>query len=166
MLRDVTAILGDILIDQMDLDTQRVWAFNQGKIQPKDTGLWIVIEYLASKPIATNKSFSTDASLNTIETIVTNTEEMYSIHVFSKDNTARQRKEEVLNALASTFSVSQQELNSFKIAKVVQRINNASYLDGSAILNRFVIDTKVLAWYKTTRIIDYYDRFPATIITN
>ncbi len=166
MLREPIAIIGDILINQMGLDSQRIWAFNQSKVQPKDGGIWIVIEYLASKPIATNRSFSTDDDLNYVETIVTNTEEMYSIHVFSQDNSARQRKEEVLNALASSFSVYQQEINSFKIAKVVQRINNASYLDGSAMLNRFVIDTKILAWYKTTKIIDYYNQFPTTIITN
>ena len=162
MLEEPIAILIDIIKTQMGLDQQQIWQFNSGKVIPNTSGLFIVVEYLASKPYSTTSEYQMN-DLDQYEEITTvRTQEMYSISIFSKDLSARRRKEEILTALASVYALQKQELYGFKIARVAERINNVSVQDGGSMLNRFVIDTKVLAWYKTTKTIDYYDRYPTS----
>jgi hypothetical protein len=85
------------------------------------------------------------------------TREEYLINVISKNDEARQRKEEVILSINSNFSKNKQELYQFKIANLSNSFLNVSELEGAGIVNRFAINISVLAYYNNTINTDYYD---------
>ncbi len=166
MTKDPIAIIIDIIRTYMGLTNDQIWQYNSAKVMPNTNGVFVVVDFLASKPY----SVTTDNSVSDLgdyqETVTVQNQEMFSIDIFSRDSTARTRKEEIIAALAANYSLRQQEIYSFKIAKVAHRLNNVSQQDGGSMLNKFVIDTTILTWYTNTKIIEYYDQFPASEIFN
>ena len=124
------------------------------------------MRFVWDKPFGVRKDYSGDTGL--AERQALNVREVYHIEVLSRDISARQRKHEVLFALNSTQAQQVQEVNSLKFANLPTGFKDTSYVDGSAVIYRYVIEMSVLRAYERTLGIDYFDQpgIPPEIYTN
>lgn len=167
MLKDPAAILVDIVRNYMVLTNDQIWQYNNKKIEPNNTSLFVVVHYLGSKPYSTNSEFELDQTQDPpvgIETTFVQTMEFFRIEICSADRVAQARKEEIAAAMSASYSQNQQLLYGFKIFSVSENFMNVSIKDGGSMLNRFMIDVSLMAWKSFTRNVDYYDNFSYELI--
>ena len=165
MNRETPLILADIIKNEMSLQDGQIYIYNQDFKLPSTNGLFVVIQQESSELGASNtKTIVVDNVLkeNTYQLV----KEEYAINIMSQNAEARQRKEEVLLALVSTYSQQKQDLYQIKIAQSPTSFVNVSELEGGSMLNRFVINISVLSWYQKTKTIPYYDQFSQSTINN
>ena len=148
-------LLRTIILQYMSLEDERVNIWNQKFTYPTDDGLFIVLEYLASKVYANipHNVFNSDGSVS--ETNIINVQERISIGVFSRSLIAMQQKELVVQALYSNLSIQLQEANGFRIARIAP-IQNLTMIEPTANMYRFEIPVIVLASYANTLPINSY----------
>ncbi len=171
MLKEVPAILVDIVRNFLGLTNDQVWQYDGLKILPNDRSLWAVVHYLTSKPYSTTSQFEVD---NTDpdhplgkETTFVQTEEFYRIEVASAiSRNAQSTIPLVAAAMSASYSQMQQAIYNFRIFPVSESFINVSRIDGGAIINRFMIEVRVMASYSITKTVDYYDSFPYTLSPN
>ena len=118
---------------------------NKWQLPPYEE-MFITVEYRNSKTIANRNIFDGSCTppveyqeLNMLEDIV--------VGVFSRNDEAQYRKEEVLMAIRSQYAQLMQEQYSFKIARA-GNIQDLSVLEGAAMLKRYDIELMVYAWYE------------------
>lgn len=169
MNKEPIKILRDILINCMTLTNDQIFNYNQGFKLPETSGLFIIINYLSSQVYSATNTFIPSPEgdeTNNKESISALTKEDYMINVISKNNDARQRKEEVILSLNSNFSKEQQGKYQFRIANVSNSFTNVSELEGAAMVNRFAINISLLAHYNKTIDTTIYDTFTNEIEEN
>jgi hypothetical protein len=149
-------LLGRIIQREMGLSDGRVYLWDQKINAPTDKGLFIAISALNPKAYANINKFN----------YVTNRQEQSSnwatgvdIDIISRGPEARDRKEEVVMALKSQYSLQQQELNSFSIASLPTAIRNLSEIDGAAIPYRFNFSVNLLYNVRKIQPAEYFDTF-------
>jgi hypothetical protein len=159
MDRETIKILADIIKNGMSLTDEQIFIYNQDYVIPETSGLFIVLQNLSSNNYSTNNTFipQPEGIEGAQESITMLTREEYLINIISKNDEARQRKEEVILSINSNFSKNKQELYQFKIANLSNSFLNVSELEGAGIVNRFAINISVLAYYNNTINTDYYD---------
>lgn len=91
-----------------------------------------------------------------------NQSRMMQIDVYSRNNDARERFWEVTAALKSNYAEQQMDLYNFKIGTIANSVN-LSGMDGGSDINRFTISFNVLIHFQKQTVIDYYDKFRATL---
>lgn len=84
------------------------------------------------------------------------------IDIYSRNDDARLRFYEVQACLNSTLSEQLQEQYQFQIG-TISNVINLSGLDGGSDINRYTIRFNCLLWQEKITMIDYYDKFRATI---
>lgn len=161
MNREPIKIIGDILKDCMSLTDDQIFIYNQDFKVPETSGLFIVMQYNSSQNYSTNNEFipADEGVEGAQEKISMLNRESYTINVISKNDEARQKKEEVVMSLNSNYSQDQQGLYQFKIANLSDSFTNVSELEGAGMLNRFAITVNLLAFYDKTLNTSYYDTF-------
>ena len=161
MDREPIKIIGDILKNCMILTDDQIFIYNQDFKLPETSGLFILLQYNTSSNYSTTNEFipADEMVEGGQESISMLTKESYTINVVSKNDEARQRKEEVIMSLNSNFSQDQQGLYQFQIARVSDSFTNVSELEGAGMLNRFAINISLLAHYNKTIDTTYYDTF-------
>jgi len=152
-------LLRDILIHEMGLDESRVVLWNSDILIPPDKKLFVAFTYLAGKPYHSKTEEGVDENGDFVETQEINVQEMIDVNIMSRGPEAMFRKEEVIMALASTYSQQVQERNGFRIAPLPNAFRDNSELEASARLTRFTFTLVVLGWYKKTKKIEYFDTF-------
>ncbi|WP_299074737.1 hypothetical protein [uncultured Paraglaciecola sp.] len=139
----------DILGNQMDLDSQRVWIRDQNKKIPQGDGLFVIVGMISSKPFSVNK-YSTptddDTGLKEIQTVIA--QEQIQIDIISRNTDAITRRYEILTALNSTYAVQKMEAGNFKIFKMPTAFLNASEAEGGSRINRFSVTVTAHVWYR------------------
>ena len=158
----------DIIQNQMGLSTGQVYLYNQKINIPTDSKLYIAVGVVTCKPFANSNApagFS-GSGLNSGQS--TNFLATLSFDVFSRDLEALNRKEELIMALFSNYSIQQQELNGFYIARLPMSFLNLSEVDGAAILYRFNISVNIQYQVTKTTAAEYYSTFtmPPTVDTD
>lgn len=155
-------LLGRIIQRELGLQEGHVYLWDQKINEPKNEGLFIAISALNPKCYANTNTFNP----------ATNAQEQSSswatgvdIDIISRGPEARDRKEEVVMALKSQYSVQQQELNSISIASIPTAIRNLSELDGTAIPYRFNFSVNLLYNIKKIQAAAYMDTFPAPTVS-
>lgn len=151
---------------EMELCSERILIYNQKWNLPNKFDIFISLGILTSKPFANRtvyedrdeQGFYEVQSLNLMETI--------SVDIFSYNNTARTRKEEVIMAMSSTFSQQKQSEHSFKIGLIPTNFTNVSSVEASKSLNRYNISIPVLSWRKKEKKVEYFDSYEYGILTN
>lgn len=167
MNRITAAYLRDILIEEMSIDSSRIWVRDQNVITPKDDGLFIVLGMVDSNTISvTNTPFEEGGALKEKITVIMR--ENIQIDIFSRNTDALTRRWEVQAALKSVYSTQVQEVNKFKIFSLSSSFINSSVTEGAEIINKFSIIIPVLVWYAKSKAIstvygDYYDRFSTRV---
>jgi hypothetical protein len=152
-------LLADIIQKQLGLPAGRVWLWDQKVIMPTDYDMFVVIGETMVKPFGSANFFdgATDSQV-----ISTNCYAEAQIDLYSRGPEARDRKEEVILALASNYAETQQELNGFHIARVPTGFSNLSILEydsGTAIPYRFTITVGIQYQVKRISSTQYYDTF-------
>jgi hypothetical protein len=156
----------EILQSQLGLAPGRVYLWDQKIMQPSDAGLFIAVSVPSCKPFGvTNQPDGSGSGLNSIQ--VAHMLATLDIDIISRGTEARDRKEEVLLALDSNYSRSQQEANSFSIGKLPAgaRFLNLSQVDGAAIPYRYKISINVQYAVTKTTAVPYYDTFAAAEVS-
>lgn len=161
-----TLLVCDIIQSELALAQGRVYLWDQKIGKSTDSGLYVVVGVLSAKPFASGRKYDgSGPGLNQITSA--NFQATLSIDIMSRGPDARDRKEEIILALESNYSQSQQELNSFYIARISSAFQNLSEEDGSAIPYRFNISVMIQYSVKKTKAVSYYNTFPTTgIITD
>lgn len=152
-----------IILNEIEIDEDRVNIFNEKFTLPTYEGLFIVIESKWMKVIG-NRNTAEDVSGTMTEKQELITRENVAIGLFSRNREAEQIIPYVIMALNSVYSQQTQEKYSFKIYRN-PTVENLSAVEGSAMLNRFEIGLMGIAWYEKTKSADYYDTFNAEIST-
>ena len=143
----VEQIVLDIIKQQMQLTDEQIWIFNQNIKIPNTKGLFVVVGFDdASGGIIsnTNTVVSTEAGMTEEQRVVARVG--IRVDILSRDNSALNRKFEILQAIKSVYSQQQQEKNSFKIFGLPSLFANTSSAEGGSMLNRFTIIIICHAW--------------------
>jgi hypothetical protein len=148
-------VIADIIATEMDLDiTKQVVIYNQKYNIPTSEGLFVALSLLAPKVIGAKSEVNLLGEEVQSAAII----EMIQIDIMSANADARLRHFEVLLALNSIYSQQQQELYNIKIARLPSTMSDASSLEGSAIMNRYVSTVLVNSVItKTKSLSGYFD---------
>lgn len=156
-----------IIATFLDLDSSRVYIYNQDFKIPPIEGLFIVVEEKGGKTFSnTNRFTATEEEDSAKENLSLLTRKTLTIHIFSKNEEARLRHEEVLMALTSTLAEEQQEIFQYQIGYVPPSFLNLSELEGAGMLTRFSADIGVNVWRAQTRSVNYFDTFSDEIVVD
>jgi hypothetical protein len=161
-------IIADLIQTQMDLKPDRVFLYNQEWNIPPDSGLFVVIGLLGKKPFGLSRKHVSvsdeQGGLQQVQSL--NVQEQYSVTVFSKDSSARQRCHEVLFALNGDAAQQAQETHSFRIGYLPTEFLDVSMNEGASRLNRYSLTFNILCGYSQSRRVEYYSniREPAIFI--
>ena len=150
--------LRDIIVNQLNLADDRVNIYNVKFNIPNDKFLFVGIEYKFSKVFGSKSETQIDSGIFN-EHQGLNTQEHYSIILFSRNTDALTRKEEAVMALGSVYARQQGDTYGFKIARIAP-IQDLSGLEGAAILYRFEIPIVMLCRYEKIISIPWYGTFP------
>jgi len=157
----------DVIQTSMGLANGRVYLWNQKIMQPTDSGIFVAVAVLSAKPFASlNVPDGSGSAMNSQQSV--NMYAQLQLDVISRDSEARDRKEEVILALNSDYSRSQQEANSFYIGKLPPgaQFVNLSNEDGAAIPYRFNISVAIQYCYVKTVAVPYFSTFSTPQVNN
>lgn len=158
-------LLADIIQKELALAPGRVWLWDQKVIMPTDYNMFIVLSEMSVKPFGTANFF--DGTTNS-QIISSNFYADVQIDLYSRGPEARDRKEEVILALASNYASSQQALNAFHIARLSNAFTNLSEVEtdaGTAIPYRFSIMVGIQYKVQRTGSTQYFDDFDDPSVT-
>jgi hypothetical protein len=159
-------LLLEIIQRQMNLPADRVYIYGQKKFEPSNAGIYIVLSHVSQKVFGNSNRMNPDTLLSDQYLSVS---ARIGVDVFSVDESALWRKDEVLLALASDYSERQQNANGFQIGKlpVGGQMVALPNIDGTHIPYRFHFDIGLQYAYVKTSAADYFDTFDnAEVTTN
>lgn len=151
-------VLLDIIKTEMELDDDRVLVYNQKWTLPNEKDIFVYLSYVSESPFMI-KRFYEDRVDGFYEVQVLSNSQVIGIDIFSRDSSARTRKEEVLFALNSTYAQQQCEIESIKIASLPTSFNDISDVEASARLNRYNLSMRVISSKTKEKIVDYFENF-------
>lgn len=157
-------LICSILENQLGLDNDQVWIYNQKRDIPNDFRMYIVVDYQGQKIIgSTRYEKATENGLMEYQAL--HSLAVVRLDLFSRGKLARENKDFVIMALNSTLSQQVQEANGFQIARNSFQVTNTSEVEGVAELNRYSISFNVTYMSETSKSIDYFDTFSKEVIT-
>ena len=160
-------IIVDIIRREMALPVNNVWVRDENHIIPNDNGLYVVAGMVDSQVLSnTNTVVPTDAGMTqkfTVQTV-----DKIQIDIFSASEDAMFRRWEILAALASVYSVQQQEKYNIQFASVPHNFINTTSTEGGSRLKKFSIVIAASVWYYKEAILDssngdYYNQFATRV---
>lgn len=146
----------DIVSHELGIPRDRVYLWDQKIMQPTDFGMYVAVSVGRAKPFGNVYRFN--STTNTNDQFVA-MQAMLDIDVISRGPDARDRKEEVILALASQYSQQQQTTNGFYIGTISKEFVNLSYVDGAAIPYRYRISVNMQYPYRKISSSQYFDTF-------
>lgn len=167
MDRPTVSYIREILIEEMMIDSQRIWVRDQNVVIPKDQNLFIVLGMIDSVTVSvTNTPVEDGSGLEEKLSIVMR--ENIQIDIFSRNIDALTRRWEIQAALRSVYSTQVQEENKFRIYAHSSSFVNTSETEGAERINKYSITIPVHVWYSKTKAIstingDYYDKFSTRV---
>lgn len=155
-------LFSDIIQNQLGLDSNHCYLWDQKIFQPTDSGLYVAISVIRCKPFANVNEHASGDSNQYLSMYA-----VLDIDIISRGPAARDRKEEVLLALNSDYSELQQEANSFSIGRLAAggQFINLSNIDGSAIPYRYKISVAMQYAYIKSTATPYFDTFENVEVT-
>lgn len=163
-MREPVQVIADIIEQELGLPEGQVMLGNQRREIPT-VGLYVVV--YEPEPSTTIGACSDTVAVGNgmVERQSATIQHRVRIDLMAFNdekggNAARERKEEVLLALASNRSQELQIENSMQIARNGGPITDLSALEGPAMLSRFVITVAVTAVHIKEKPAEYFDNFP------
>jgi hypothetical protein len=163
--REPIKIMADIILHELELTAGQVMIYNQRYTAPTTEGLYIVLAFVSAKVIGNNNT-PTDNGAVMDEVQETSVLQVIQIDVMSANEEARQRKEEIIMALNSTYAQQLQDQYLVKIASHPSDFVDVSDVEGTARMNRYTMTVMVNALYRKTKAIDFYGTFTEEVNTH
>ncbi len=157
--KEVTKVLADIIKTEMSIPNERIMIYNQKWNLPNDKDIFIYLGYVSENIIMNKTAYEDREGDGFYEVQTLSVSQVISINIFSRDDTARTRKEEILMALKSTYAQQKSEEQSIKIARIPTTFTDLSNLEASAMLNRYNINIQVFSSFTKEKTVEYYDKF-------
>lgn len=157
----------DILQNQLGLDNNHIFLWDQKLFQPTDSQLYIAVSLPSCKPFGNSYRPNPSDGSQANQFIA-----MYGrldLDLISRGPSARDNKEVVCLALNSTYSQQQQDANGFYIGKLPVNggFVNLSQIDGAAIPYRYKISYAIQYQTNLTQAVEYFDTFQSVeVVTN
>ena len=157
--------LCEILKSELGLEDRRVYLWDQKINAPTDSGMFIAVSVRTPKVFGmlNIEYVQTDEGMNSVQSV--NMAAIVNLDVISRDNSALNRKEEVVMALKSMYAENQQKTNSFFIGSIPSQFTDLSQIDGTAIPYRFTIAIALQYFVSKTKAVPYYDTFQDFSVT-
>ena len=151
---EVDLILADIITNELEINPSRVVVYSQNYEPPKDSGLYVIISTTLSRTLGTSNQFDKDTNeeIKSVSSFVNMT-----VEITSKNRDALTRKEEVLLALVSNYSLQKQEENNIKLFRNLE-ILDLTFIEGSSSLYRFQIPVTCTRLLTKRKVVDYFDK--------
>jgi hypothetical protein len=151
-------ILCDIFKKCMRLSIDQIWIANQRREIPSDKKLYVIVGLMSSMPYGNNNVRNSDSG--TKDTLSQYVKEVLTVDLLSYDTSCKERYNEILGSLVSTYSETIQESHALRIFPIPQNISDVSNVEGPTMLNRLSITLQALRKYDMILDIDnYYDNF-------
>lgn len=158
-------VIADIIMTEMDLKASQIKDAYQLYEIPAD-GLFVEIGYIGqSEPISSQTYFDSELLTEVQQAVFRHTIRI-ELMSMAPDNSARIRKEEVALSLRSFYSQQQQDAHNIGIAWLQENITDATELEETAMLNRYITDCFVHALHQKTQTADYFELFPIKLVTD
>lgn len=142
----------------MELDNDHIYIYNNKWLIPKDKGLCVVVGCNNITPIGNNKEYIEED--NTFkECFFVNNRAEVTINIFSYNQDAINRKDEILMALNSDEFLNLQSKYAFSISRLPTSFIQADEKDGAKILNRFILTFNLFYQSKKEQETLYYDDY-------
>lgn len=156
-------VVMNILIEEMELDSQQIAVYNQKFDIPRNFDIFLYLSYLSQKHFGATLRYET---INDIFTEIKSisVQQIIGIDIVSRGREAQLRKEEVVLAFNSTFARQQMSENVLKLATLPLTFLDLSNLEGPAILNRYHMELVVLTLFEKQKAVGFYDKFPTESI--
>lgn len=153
-----------LITSQMNLKEDAFIIYNQKYNIPTDDEIHGYIAFVRAKPFGSSLSYENapavgDEPPQLQEVQSLNQQETYSINLYSRDGSARQRNHEIIFALHSTACQQLQERYSFRMGYMPMSMNDVSHVEGAARLNRYALTFQLLRAYTRTKPIEFYTQF-------
>jgi hypothetical protein len=156
---EIVKVIADLIAQEMDLESDRVFLYNQDAALSTDTGIYVNVGILGAKPFGTSVTQVSDPVAGLLEIQTVNVQEIYSILIYSQDGTARQRKQEIIFALNGQAAQQAMEKYSFRIGNLPAAFVDVSEVERTYRLNRYSLTFNVLVAYARSRAVDYFNNF-------
>jgi len=151
----------DIIQSELRLGNERVLIWNQKKNIEPDSGMWVRVKKIGGKVFGNSAS-----AVNGIEQRWMHVNMLVQVDVFSRDDSALDRHDEIVMALRGQLSQATQELYAFKIGQnPVSGPTDVSEIEGPAIPYRFSMTFQVTYKAELQKNVDYYDTFQDASVT-
>ena len=144
-----------------DPNEHRVFIYNQDFVLPTYKRMLVVLSPMPAATISNRSTMDDSTPPNEVAEILM--QQAINIDVMSRDTEARQRKEEILMALASFYSQRQQGANGFRIFTQSTSFTDISEAEGSGMINRYRVTIMCHVHYIKTKAADYYGSFTQEI---
>lgn len=158
MGNDSDVVLCDIITHELGIDADRVVVYSEDFDPPKDDELYIVVSTRRGKPLSIQNYFDPTTNEEVGGSV---TFDNLDIDITSKNREAIDRKEEVLIALTSFYSIEQQEKNGIKIFRPAEIID-LSFIEAASAMKRFRISCIISNIKEIRKPADYFDKFRTT----
>lgn len=150
-------VVADIIQTELSLPVGAVMVVNQRWVIPQNQDLYVALAYVGpARTIGNTNRFDSEANAEVQEISKAH---MIQIDIMSFGDAARTRKEEVEMALLSMYSQYQQGKNLIKIARQPGPPVDASTLEATGRLNRFLMTVMVNALHRKVKAAEFYDKF-------
>lgn len=146
-----------IIKAELGLANEQVYLWDQKINIPTDFRMYVAIGVQNIKPFGNRRVYDPTTGLEEAQS--GNFQATLSIDVLSRGPEARDRKEELVLALRSTYAEQVMEANGFYIAGLTTAFVNLSQLDGAAIPYRFNLSVALQYTVSKSKAVDYYDDF-------
>lgn len=157
MDREPIKAIADILVNQMSIAADRIYLPNSLRALPTDENIFIALDVQTYPPFGMKREYQENKGVYTERQSVM-IKQLVTIKVMSKNTDARTECYKVAMALNSTYSQQIQEKYGFHLS-VNNNVQNRSFLEATARLNRFDTEVNVITAIKQTQAVDYYDTF-------
>lgn len=152
--------LCDIIASEMNLDRDQLFIMGERFTVPRDERLYISVALLSAKPFSSGAPVGGDEQESSV-----NMSAAIQVDLFSKELESLERKEEVILALRSAYSLQVQAARGFLIARVTSAINNLSGVEGPGIPYRFSFTVNLQYRVSKVKSVEFYDTFNRSLKT-
>ena len=159
-------VLAMAIQNQMGIpDGQIMLGLENWSIPSTDTGLYIALFYGPDQYVGNNNTNGVDANGNYEEIQSAILLHDITIDIMSFDSSARVQKEEVMQALQSSYALSLMEKYQMRFARTPASVTPVPNLEPSKMLNRFQISVLLNAIHTKVLTAAYFDSLQTVQLT-
>lgn len=167
MDRVTAAYLRDIIIEEMNIPSERIWVRDQNVVIPNDEDIFIAVGMVDSQVMSV-RNIPIEEGEDLQEKQRVTMRENIQIDIHSRNTDAISRNWEILAALNSIYAYQVQDENNFRINSLPTSFVNTSGTEGAENINKFSITVPCFVWYSKQKAIstvngDWYDNFDTRV---